>query len=263
MGDYRVDSLGFSYPQNELRALNDVSLETRKGSITAFLGSNGSGKTTLLKVLLRVLFPDEGKVLLDGRDIQEYGREELSRKIAWVPQEEETSFPYTVAEYMLMGRAPHLGLLSLPSEEDVALIEELLEKLGVVQLRDRGVSNLSGGEERLIMIGRALAQEPDVILIDEPTAHLDLGNKVKVLKVIRELSTSGRTVLFSTHDPNEASMVADAVVVLDEGRVLDTGIPGDVITKDILQTIYKTDVNLVEVDGKPVVDLSINFRDGE
>ncbi len=101
-----------------------------------------------------------------------------------------------------------------------------------------------------------------MVLLDKPTAHLDLGNKVKVLRVIRELSASGRTVLFSTHDPNEASMVADAVVILDEGRILDLGTPNEVITKDVIHTLYKTDVNLVEVDGKPVVDHSTNFRDG-
>lgn len=250
-----VEKARYRYPHCECDVLKGVSLKLPEGKATALLGSNGSGKTTLLKVLLKILIPQEGTVYVDGEDINEFGRDDLSKLIAWVPQEEAPSFPYTVLEYLLMGRAPHLGFFSLPTKKDETKITEILSELGMLHLSHRETLSLSGGEKRLVSIARTLAQESEVLLLDEPTAHLDLGNKAKVLGVIRRMANSGKTVLFSTHDPNEASLIADNVVIINGGDIVNCGAPSEIITEDVLKTIYKTGVRVIKVDGKPMVEL--------
>jgi len=258
----RVENVRFRYPHGDRDALRDVSLEVPEGKVTALLGPNGSGKTTLLKVLLGILTPQGGAVYLGGREINGFDRDELGRLLAWVPQEEEHPFPYTVLEYLLMGRAPYLGFFSLPTAEDASKIIEILRGFGIFHLRDREISSLSGGEKRLALISRALAQEPETLLLDEPTAHLDLGNKARALRAIRGMADSGKTVLFSTHDPNEASLIADNVAMINGGRIARHGSPGRVMTKEALEAMYGTWVRLIKVDGKTLVDLSDELKAG-
>lgn len=257
----RVEKVRYRYPHRECDVLKGVSLELPEGKATALLGPNGSGKTTLLKVLLKILTPQEGSVYVDGEDVNEFGRDDLSKLIAWVPQEEALSFSYTVIEYLLLGRAPHLGFFSLPTKKDETKIIEILSELGMLHLSHREILSLSGGEKRLVPIARTLAQEPGVLLLDEPTAHLDLGNKAKVLGVIKGMANSGKTVCFSTHDPNEASLIADNVVVINGGDIVSCGAPSEIITTDFLKTIYGTGVTVIKVHGKPMVELaSDNFK---
>ena len=258
----RVEKVRFRYPRGDHDVLRNVSLEVPDGRVTALLGPNGSGKTTLLKVLLKILTPQEGFIYIDGRDINEFSREELGKLLAWVPQEEEHPFPYTVLEYLLMGRAPYLGFFNLPTKEDVSKVVGILNRFGIVHLRDREISSLSGGEKRLALITRALAQEPETLLLDEPTAHLDLGNKARALRAIRGMADSGKTVLFSTHDPNEASLIADNVAMINGGRIARHGSPGRVMTKEALEAMYGTWVRLIKVDGKTLVDLSDELKAG-
>ena len=246
----RVRDVKYGYPGFRVDVLKGVTLDLREGKVTALLGVNGSGKTTLFKVLLKILVPKEGSILVGEKNINEFSRNELSRVVALVPQEEGSPFPYTVFEYLLMGRAPHLGFFSTPTKRDEDKIAEVLADLGISHLGQRNVTNLSGGERRLVFIARALAQEPEILLVDEPTAHLDLRNKARVLGVMREMADSGRTVVFSTHDPNEASLVADDVGILNEGKIVGFGPPASVMTEDALKAIYGAEVAIRRVKGK-------------
>lgn len=256
MSRISIENLKYSYPSSNTAVLKGVSLEFPECRVTALLGPNGSGKSTLFKVLLKTLTPYEGKVYIDGEDINDFERNYLSRLMAWVPQEEDSFFPYTVLEYVLMGRAPHLDFLSLPNRKDEEIVNDVLCQLSLSNLSHRKVPSLSGGEKRLVSIARALAQEPNILILDEPTAHLDLGNKAKVLHIIRRMADSGKTVVFSTHDPNEASLAADNVVIINGGEIVGGGPPTTALTKDVLEKIYGTQVIVGEVNGKPLVGLN-------
>ena len=253
MVDIRIDKVRFGYPRSDRDVLKGISSEFPEANVTAILGANGSGKTTLFRVILKILDPQEGTVYLNGRNINELDRDDRSKYIAWVPQDERFFFPFTVIEYLLMGRTPHLDFFGLPTKADRAKIREILEELKISSLGDRDILSLSGGENRLVSIARALAQEPRILLLDEPTAHLDIGNKAKILGVIRKMADSGKTVIFSTHDPNEASLISDNVMIIHNGRTLRTGSPREVINEEVLKKIYGTEVMLTKVNGKPMV----------
>jgi iron complex transport system ATP-binding protein len=251
-----VENLKFKYESSRDYVLKGVSMEFQDGKVTAVLGPNASGKSTLFKVLIGVLRPHEGKIYIDEKNVESLNRNHLSRLIAWVPQEEDAFFPYMVFEYVLMGRAPHLDFLSLPSRQDEEIVDFVLQNLGLSSLVYRKVTSLSGGEKRMVSIARALSQESNVLILDEPTAHLDLGNKAKVLNVIRQMAESGRTVIFSTHDPNEASLISDNVILMNWGEVVGKGPPAEAITKEVLEEIYGTHVVVGKVEGKPVIGLT-------
>lgn len=257
MSKISIENLKFRYESSREYVLKGVSMEFPDGKITAVLGPNASGKSTLFKVLIGVLPPNEGNIYIDGKNVGNLNRNHLSRLIAWVPQEEDTFFPYMVFEYVLMGRAPHLDFLSLPNRRDEEIVDSVLLNLGLSNLAYRKVTSLSGGEKRMVSIARALSQESNVLILDEPTAHLDLGNKAKVLNVIKQMANSGRTVIFSTHDPNEASLISDNVILMNGGEVVGMGSPAEAITKEVLEKIYGTQVVVSEVEGKPVIGLPL------
>lgn len=255
MSRISIENLKYRYISSDVNVLKGVSSKFPEGKVTTLLGPNGSGKSTLFKVLLKMLTPYEGKIFVDGEDINNFERNHLSRLVAWVPQEEDSFFPYTVLEYVLMGRAPHIDFLSLPNRKDEKVVNEVLCQLDLSNLANRKVTSLSGGEKRMVSIARALSQESNILVLDEPTAHLDLGNKARVLHIIRRMADSGKTVVFSTHDPNEVSLVSDNVVIMNGGEVVSDGPPATALTKDVLEKIYGTQVIVGKVNGKPVVGL--------
>jgi iron complex transport system ATP-binding protein len=255
MSRISIENLKYRYVSSNMDVLKGVSSKFPEGKVTTLLGPNGSGKSTLFKVLLKILTPYEGKIYVDGEDINNFERNHLSRLVAWVPQEEDSFFPYNVLEYVLMGRAPHIDFLSLPNRKDEEIVNGVLCQLELSNLANRKVASLSGGEKRMVSIARALSQESNILVLDEPTAHLDLGNKARVLHIIRRMADSGKTVVFSTHDPNEVSLVSDNVVIMNGGDVVSSGSPATTLTKDVLEKIYGTQVIVDNVNGKPVVGL--------
>jgi iron complex transport system ATP-binding protein len=255
-GIVTVSGLSFSYNGSRQAALRDLSLEVPAGTVTAILGPNGSGKTTLLRLLLGVLRPQEGTVRLAGRPQEGYSRRELSQLVGLVPQDEHIPFDFSILEYVLLGRAPYLGPLAMPGEADQQVALAALRTTGLSDLRNRPLPNLSGGERQLAVVARALAQRPRVLLLDEPTAHLDLGNKGRLLQIMRDLAAEGVTLVLTTHDPNAADAVASYVVLMRQGQVLGAGPAEAMLTSEKLSATYGVPVEVFQAGAKRVVLLS-------
>jgi iron complex transport system ATP-binding protein len=214
----------------------DVTLA--QGEVLALLGPNGSGKTTLLKTLLGILAPLAGAASIDGRSLSAYSIRERARRIAYVPQVHTPTFAFTVETLVLMGRTAHGSLFSRPSAADRTVAARALEQFGIAHLAQRPYTMISGGERQLVLLARALAQEPQFIVLDEPTASLDFGNQGKVMREIRALAASGHGVLFTTHDPNHAMRAADRAYLLRDGQRIADGKVAEVLTREQLEGLY-------------------------
>ena len=244
----KVTNLNFGYFDTEV--FKGFSIEVEEGENLALLGPNGSGKTTLIKILSKILAPKSGNVLIENRDINSYSYAELSRVVASVPQIHRPTFQYTVFDVVLAGRNPHLTSIS-PSKQDEEIVLSILEELNISKLADRPYTDISGGELRLVLIARALAQEAKIILLDEPTAFLDFKNKNLILNKVLELREKKNiTFIITLHDPNEAFQVADRVLLLKKGEVVALGKTDDVLTPENLKYVYDIDVEKVTYDGK-------------
>ncbi len=237
-----VRGVDFAYRPAET-VLRDVSFSVAEREIVGLIGPNGSGKSTLLRLLDGLLKPAAGEVLLRGRPISRIGREELARTIAAVPQEQPVPFPYRVREVVMMGRSPHLERFHFEGARDIEIVAGALEMTGIAQLADRKMGELSGGERQKVWIARALAQEPEVMLLDECTVFLDIRHQLLFFDLLRSLHRSrGIAVLFVTHDVNLAARYAERLVMLDRGEVRASGTVWDVLTEQNIRDVYGTDV---------------------
>jgi len=242
--------LGVSFGYNRQRPiLQDLNFELQQGHITAILGPNGAGKTTLLYLALGWLSPWSGTISLDGRPLRSYNRLERGRWLALVPQSEHTPFDYTVLEYVLMGRAPHLPPLGMPTRTDITAAWQALEQIGLEELAEQPVPQLSSGERQLMLLARALAQSPRLLLLDEPTAHLDLHNKSRLIQMLRKLKEQGVTLLMTNHEPEVVLALADEVLLLAGDSAAQFGPLNEVFNAEALSRIYNLPIRLVEVDG--------------
>jgi len=226
-------------------ALHGVSIEVPRGALVGLLGPNGCGKTTLLGLLSGVLTPAAGKVSLDGRPLSSMSRREIARRIAVVPQETHPAFEFSVMEMVLMGRHPHLGLMQLEGPDDFAAARDALAATGTAQLAGRRFTELSGGERQRVVIAGALAQSPDVLLLDEPTASLDLGYQLDVAALLVRLNRErGVTMVIATHDLNLAASVCDSLILMREGRVLAQGPADEILTPSMVRELYDVDADV-------------------
>ncbi len=249
----RFSDVTFGYLDGARDVLQGFSLEVPEGSTTALLGANGAGKTTLLYLALGWRVPRAGRIEVGGQALAPGASRRRTRRVGLVPQSEHLPFDFTLLEYALLGRAPHLGPLQVPGGEDVRLARAAIREVGLLGLESRAVTSLSGGQRQLAMIARALAQAPRVLLLDEPFSHLDLGNVHRVVEIVRRLAASGLTVLFTTHDPNLAAELADRLVLLREGRVLASGSVSETLTPELLGAVYGVPVRIEKAAGRRVV----------
>jgi iron complex transport system ATP-binding protein len=240
----------FGYDRKTSPVIDGLNITLKEGSITAILGHNGAGKTTLLYLALGWLKPWNGKISLSGKPLENFSRRALGRQIALIPQSEHIPFEYTVLEYVLLGRAPYLPSLGMPSPTDERLAYEALEKVGIANLYDHSILGISGGERQLVLAARALAQEPNILLLDEPTSHLDLSNKFRLIQILKGLQEHGTTILMTTHEPEIALAVSDEAILMEKGHVLVSGPTTEVATGENLSRIYHVLVKIIPVEGK-------------
>ena len=253
----RVQGLTCGYGAGFL--LKDVSLAVNRGQMVGVIGPNGSGKTTLLRAVTRVITPLKGSVAIDGVDISRLSARDLARKLAVVSRPGEGDAKITVEEYVLLGRTPHRqGLGLVQTKEDLAIARKAMSLTGVLGLDERPMTDLSSGERQLASIARAIAQEPALLVLDEPTSHLDIAHQVRVLDLIRRLNReTGLTVLVVLHDLNLAGQYCDRLLLLDNGSVRKEGPPEEVLTYEIIESVYKTVVVVRKnpISSKPYVIL--------
>jgi len=248
-----LENIHFRYYPDDPNVLSNLSLEIPAGKVTAILGPNGTGKTTLLHILLGLLKPLEGVVKVSGKSHKGYSRRELSQMIGLVPQFESIPFNFSVFEYVLLGRSPYLKPLQLPGSEDVRITEEALLAAGIDHLRNKPVNEISGGERQLVHISRVLTQQTQILLLDEPTAHLDLENQNRILSLLKQMSSLGNTAVLTTHDPNAAIFAADYFVLMNRGKIAAQGNLDTVITAENLSMIYRTPIRVEHTNGYTMV----------
>lgn len=230
-----INALSFNY--DSVAALKDVHLELDLNEVLSIVGPNGSGKTTLLKCIDRILKPNNGVVLIDGRDVVNIGLGELSKIIGYVPQSLMSTFPFTVFDVVLMGRRPYIRWSV--SESDKQIVAEILKFLGISKLAERHLNELSSGEQQKVIIARALAQQPQILLLDEPTSNLDIKHQLEVLGIIKDLTRSRHlSVIMAMHDLNLASRFSDKMLLLKHGSIFAVGTPESVLNEENIESVY-------------------------
>lgn len=242
---------GISFGYNHENLFEGLNFSVSKGEVFCLLGPNGCGKTTLLDCILGVLRPRKGKILLEDMDIKDISAARIARKIAYVPQSHEKTFPYKVIDIVLMGRASYIGMFGSPSEDDIKYATQALDMVGISRLKDRPYTQLSGGEGQLVMIARALAQKTPLIVMDEPTAHLDFKHELVIMETIVELvRETGLSILMATHFPNHAlyfenNGIPTRVALMSNKSFLEVGYPNDVLSEQNLKSVYNVNTRLV------------------
>lgn len=235
--ELRVSSLSFSYPSKEV--LNDISFSAAGGEVLGIIGPNGSGKTTLLRCLRMALVPQRGDITLNGKSVTAWSRGKIARFFGVVPQSPSISFPFSVLDVVMMGRTPHLRRFQQEGQRDYEIAREAMRLTSVEALYGRPVSELSGGEVQRVVIARALAQQPHVLLLDEPTSQLDINHQMEVMHLVRSLARKkGIIVIIISHDLNLSMRYCDKLLLLSEGRVYEHGPPETVVTEASLEKVY-------------------------
>ena len=246
-----IENLSFGYGARTV--LHEVSFTAQAGELLAILGPNGVGKTTLFKCILGLARRYTGTIRADDGDLSALSPRERAHRVAAIPQAHPLSFRYSAFDMVLMGTSHTLSPFNLPGEKERAAARDAMARVNIGHLAERPFDHLSGGEQQLVFIARALAQQAKILLMDEPTASLDYGNRLHVLGVVRDLSREGYTILLSTHDPQHALWYADRALALKEGRMLALGTPRKIVTADLLQQLYGRRIDLVETEQGPVL----------
>ena len=242
----KIENLSFSYPLKDV--LESVSFSLEKGKSIAILGRNGSGKSTLLKLILGALEPNGGTIEINGIANSQMNIKERARHLAYIPQYSNETFSQNVIDSVVMGKARELSIFEKPSKKDYLEAEEKLSEIGILELKNRPLDRLSGGERQLVLIARALLQDAKILLLDEPTASLDYANQIMVMERIKELSKNGYSSLFSTHNPEHALMYADSILLLDDAKSEFVENPESLLSSDRLSKLYGRELYLSVVD---------------
>lgn len=243
MHSIEVENLEFEYKDDLV--LENISFNIEEGMFTSIIGPNGSGKSTLLKLLSNIYYSESGKILIDNKDINSFKKRDLARKIALVPQDTIIDYEFTVEEIVLMGRHPYKGRFEKENINDFEIVKEALDMTNTYHLKDRVITELSGGERQRVIISRALAQDPSIILLDEPTSHLDINHQIEILNLLKKLNREkGTTIILVIHDINLGIRYSDEIIMLNKGRIIAKGTPEKVITKDNIELAYNMQVEI-------------------
>ncbi|NPV30310.1 MAG: ABC transporter ATP-binding protein [Firmicutes bacterium] len=258
MAKLEVKDVEFSYACDPV--IQGVCLSVSEGEVLCIVGPNGAGKSTLLKCIDRILFPQKGTILLDGLNLKEMKRLEVARKMGYIPQRALLAFPVTVFEVVLMGRHPHAGWKT--SERDIEKVLEVLQLLKIEDLAMRDINELSGGQQQNVFFAKALAQEPEVLLLDEPTSNLDIKHQLEVMEIIKSaVKERGITAIISLHDLNLAARYSDKVILMKEGGIFAAGEPRSVLTRENIKFVYGVEVIVVEEFDVPWIIPLAPIRD--
>ena len=257
---FEVKNISFSYGGEEI--FSNISFSIDKGDVLCILGPNGTGKTTLIKCLNGLNEVESGEISILGENIKKLSYREISTHIGYIPQSHIPSFPFKVFDVVLMGRAPYLNLTDSPRDEDVEIALDTLKTLGIEHLKDKEYTNLSGGERQLVFLARVLCQKPDILILDEPTSHLDFGNQIKLLEIIDNLSKTGLSIIMSSHFPDHAFLSSTKVAIMKDKQFIDFGLPDSVVTEENLKKAYSIDVKLLKLDDgrKICVPMKTNLK---
>ncbi len=255
-----VNNISFSYDDELI--FEEISFSINKGDVLCVLGPNGTGKTTLIKCLNGLQDIDSGEILINGKNIKKLSFSQISKHVGYIPQSHVPSFPFSVFDVVLMGRSPYLKLTESPRKEDEKIAEKSLKTLGIYDLKDKEYTNLSGGERQLVFLARVLTQQPDILILDEPTSHLDFGNQIKLLEIVDKLSDSGLSVIMSSHFPDHAFLSSTKVAIMKDKKFIDFGTPDEVVTEENLEKAYSIEVKLIELNEnrKVCVPMKTNLK---
>ncbi|WP_439257747.1 ABC transporter ATP-binding protein [Lonepinella sp. BR2271] len=247
----KIKNLSFHHAK-QASLLENINLQVKQGELLTILGANGTGKSTLLNCIAGLLQPKCGEILLNNRNLAELSHKEIAKHIAYVSQQPPETYQYVVRDYVVLGRAVHLSLFDQPSEQDFALVDDALAKLGISHLSDKIYMQLSGGQKQLVNIAKILVQQPQLILFDEPTSALDYGNVFKTLTLIKELAEQGFSIIMTTHNPDhpmllQSKLPDSLVAILTAQGKLQVGKTLDIITEKNLTALYQTDLRMVDV----------------
>ncbi|MCI1945713.1 ABC transporter ATP-binding protein [Clostridium luticellarii] len=235
--------------------IKGISVKVKSGEILCLLGPNGVGKTTFFKTILGFLKLQGGEIILDGENIRNWSKKRLAKAIGYVPQAHTPPFPFSVLDVVIMGRSAHLGTFASPSKNDVAIAEESLETLGISFLKNKIYTEISGGERQMVLIARALTQQPHILIMDEPTSNLDFGNQIRVLERINSLVKKGMGVIMTTHFPDHTFLCPSKVALMQKNNIFNVGDVNDVVTEENLKSAYGVDVKIISTvnnQGQPI-----------
>ena len=245
----RVENASFHYDDAKESGFTNVSFSLKRGDVLCVLGPNGCGKTTLLKSLMGILELENGSISLEDKNITHMQRNDIAKLVGYVPQLHQPVFPFSVMDAVLVGRAPHLKFLESPGREDEEIADMAIEALGLKELRNRPYTQLSGGERQLVVFARVMAQQPSLLLLDEPTSHLDFGNQIRVLRLVERLAQTGLPIIMASHFPDHAFLISSKVAIMRKGEFIGFGSPDEVITEENMEKAYGIKVRVMSVDG--------------
>ncbi len=243
---YDVQSLSFAYPDGRT-VIKDATFTLEKGEVLTILGPNGAGKSTLFNCLANIRRPSSGIVFLNGKPMNKMTVQEIACVIGYVQQSHIAVFDYTVLYFVMMGRAAKIGLFSKPNEKDRQIAMDALETLHITHLADKPYTEISGGERQMVLIARALAQQPQAILLDEPTSHLDFGRTSYILELVQDMRSKGYSMIMTTHDPNHAILLGGKTAILDWDGILHVGYTNELVTEESLRNLYRSELHLIDI----------------
>lgn len=253
----KIKNLYFNY--EEISALKNINIEIKKNKITCLIGPNGAGKTTLLKIISGYLPYKNGEVTLDGRTLKNYSHKELAKIRAYVPQSLQIDFPFNCEEIVMMGRFPHLNYLGYETRKDKEIVASAMEKTKTLHLKYRPINRVSGGEFQRVIIAQTLAQESNLLILDEPTSHLDFNFQMEIMDIIEELNkTKNLTVILALHDINLAAIYSHNLVLINAGGIFCEGLPAEVITSKNIEEVYKRKVSIQPANDRKIPQIILS-----